>query len=183
MSFRKKNEKASGEPVLVEDTGVGTAADVEEVMKKYDRESNVRVWEGWQKLAIRWLIVAFSLYSIYFTLFGKGLREIGLTRFLAMILVIGYLNFPAQKGDTRVNHMPWYDILIMILGAAGFVYFSFNAKDILMQATKVTQNPVMVAMAIISILALMELCRRSVGIPILCVVGVLLIYTDRKSVV
>ena len=88
MSFRKKNEKASGEPVLVEDTGVGTAADVEEVMKKYDRESNVRVWEGWQKLAIRWLIVAFSLYSIYFTLFGKGLREIGLTRFLAMILVI-----------------------------------------------------------------------------------------------
>ena len=177
MSFRKKNEKASGEPVLVEDTGVGTAADVEEVMKKYDRESNVRVWEGWQKLAIRWLIVAFSLYSIYFTLFGKGLREIGLTRFLAMILVIGYLNFPAKKGDTRVNHMPWYDILIMILGAAGFVYFSFNAKDILMQATKVTQNPVMVAMAIISILALMELCRRSVGIPILCVVGVLLIYT------
>ncbi len=24
---------------------VGTARDVEEVMKKYDRESNVRVWE------------------------------------------------------------------------------------------------------------------------------------------
>ena len=35
----------------------------------------------------------------------------------------------------------------------------------------------MVALAIIGILALMELCRRCVGIPILCVVGVLLVYT------
>ncbi|MEI3101916.1 MAG: TRAP transporter large permease subunit [Oscillospiraceae bacterium] len=35
----------------------------------------------------------------------------------------------------------------------------------------------MVAIAIIGVLALMELCRRSVGIPILCVVGCLLIYT------
>lgn len=161
----------------VDDVGVGTAADVEEVMKKYDRESNVRVWEGIPKVIIRWLIVAFSLYSIGVTLFGKGLREVRLTRFLAMILIIGYLNFPARKGNTKVNHMPWYDILIMLLGAGGFFYFSLNAKDILMQATKVTQNPVMVAMAIISILAMMELCRRSVGLPILCVVGALLVYT------
>ena len=100
-----------------------------------------------------------------------------LTIFLALILIIGYLTFPAKKGTVRVNHVPWYDILIMILGSAGFFYFAANARDILMQATKVTQNPVMVAMAIISILALAELCRRSVGIPILCVVGALLIYT------
>ncbi len=177
MSFWKKDGKASQEPVPADDTGVGTAADVEEVMKKYDRESNVRIWEGKPKLIIRWLIVLFSVYCILFTLFGKGLREVGLTRFLAMILIIGYLNFPAKKGDSRVNHLPWYDILIMILGSAGFIYFSLNTKDILMQATKITQNPVMVIMAILSILSLMELCRRSVGIPILCVVGALLIYT------
>ena len=28
------------------DTSTGTAADVEAVMRKYDRESNTRVWEG-----------------------------------------------------------------------------------------------------------------------------------------
>ena len=28
-------------------------------MKKYDRESNTRVWEGLPKLVIRWLMVAF----------------------------------------------------------------------------------------------------------------------------
>ena len=177
MSFWKKDKEASGNMAPVDDVGVGTAADVEEVMKKYDRESNVRVWEGIPKVIIRWLMVAFSFYSIGVTLFGKGLREVRLTRFLAMILIIGYLNFPAKKGNTKVNHMPWYDILMMLLGAGGFFYFSLNAKEILMQATKVTQNPVMVAMAIISILAMMELCRRSVGLPILCVVGALLVYT------
>lgn len=177
MGFLKKDTKASVNTAPAEDTGVGTAADVEEVMKKYDRESNVRIWEGKPKQIIRYLMAAFSVYSIWVTLFGKGLREVRLTRFLAMILIIGYLNYPAKKGHAKVNHVPWYDILIMILGAGGFLYFSFNAKPILMQATKITRNPVMVAIAIISILSLMELCRRSVGLPILGVVGALLIYT------
>ena len=34
----------------------------------------------------------------------------------------------------------------------------------------------MVVLAIIGVLAFMELCRRCVGIPILCVLGALLIY-------
>lgn len=176
MSSKDKDEKAYN-ATPPGDVDVGTAADVEAVMKKFDRESNTRIWEGTPKTVIRYLMVAFSLYSIYITLFGKGLREVRLTRFLGMILIIGYLNFPAKKGDHKVNHIPWYDILIMIVGAAGFFYFSFNAKDILMQATKITRDPVMVIMAILSILAMMELCRRSVGIPILCVVGALLVYT------
>ena len=176
MSSKDKDEKAYN-AAPPGDVDVGTAADVEAVMKKFDRESNTRIWEGVPKTVIRYLMVAFSLYSIYITLFGKGLREVRLTRFLGMILIIGYLNFPAKKGDHKVNHIPWYDILIMIIGAAGFFYFSFNAKDILMQATKITRDPVMVIMAILSILAMMELCRRSVGIPILCVVGALLVYT------
>lgn len=156
---------------------VGTAADVEAVMKKYDRESNTRAWEGIPKQIVRWLMVLFSIYSIYVTLFGTGLPEVRLMNFLGMILIIGYLNFPARKGDTRVNHIPWYDILIMVAGAFGCFYYSFKAQDIIKLAARVTRDPFMVVIAIISVLALMELCRRSVGVPILCVVGVLLVYT------
>ena len=173
----KEKDKVAATTAPPGSVDVGTAADVEEVMKKYDRESNTRIWEGIPKLVIRIIMVLFSVYSIVFTLFGRGLRETRLTTFLGMILIIGYLNFPAKKGDQRVNHIPWYDILIMIVGAGGFFYFALNAHSILMQATRVTRNPYMVALAILSILAMMELCRRSVGIPILCVVGALLIYT------
>ena len=177
MGFWKKGASVSEKTDPKDYDGVGTAADVEEVMKKYDRESNTRIWEGRPKQVIRWLMVFFSAYCIYFTLFGKGIREVGLTRFLAMILVIGYLHFPVRKGAVRVNHIPWYDVLIMMIGSVGFLYFSFRAQEILMQATKITKNPVMVVMAVLSILAFMELCRRCVGLPILFVVGSLLVYT------
>ena len=156
---------------------VGSMADVEAVMKKYDRESNVRLWEGPPKLVIRVLMAAFSVYCIYTTLTFRGLREITLTAFLGMILIIGYLNYPARKKDVRLNYMPWYDIVIMLAGSASLFYYTFNAAKIVRQSTAITKQPLMVAMAVIAILALMELCRRSVGVPILFVVGALLVYT------
>ena len=162
---------------LEPEVDVGTAADVEEVMKKYDRESNVRVWEGMPKTIVRMLSIIFSVYCIWVTLFSVAIPEVKLNVFLGSILILGYLNFPIRKGITKVNHMPWYDILIMVAGGFPFFYFAYHAKDIIKLATRVTKDPFMVAIAIIGVLALMELCRRSVGIPILCVVGCLLIYT------
>ena len=159
------------------DTSVGTAADVEAIMKKYDNESNTRIWEGMPKTIIRWISVFFSVYCIGVTLLSKAMPEIRLTTFLGCILILGYLYYPIKKGSQRVNHLPWYDVLIMILGAAPFFYFAANAKSIIEMATNVTNKPIMIVMAILSILALMELCRRCVGIPILCVVGALLLYT------
>ena len=173
----KDNKKLVDTQAEEIDTSVGTAADVDEVMKKYDRESNTRVWEGMPKNIVKGIMVLFSVYCIYVTLFVGGLLEIRLTRFLAFILVIGYLNFPVKKGITKVNYMPWYDWIIMLLGAGSFLYFSFRARDILMMATKVSDDKLMVAIAIIGTLALVELCRRCVGLPILCVAGALLIYT------
>ena len=159
------------------DSDTGTAADVELVMKKYDRESNTRVWQGKPASIIRWLSVLFSVYSIYVTLFSTALPEIRLSMFLGMILILGYLHYPIQKGDGRINHMPWYDWVLMAVGAVPFFYFAANAHAIIKLATRVTKNPVMVLMAILALLSLMELCRRCVGIPILCVVGALLVYT------
>ena len=172
MSEEKKREAE-----LTQEVDVGTAADVEAVMKKYDRESNVRIWEGKPAVVIRWLAVLFSVYSIYVTLFSTALPEVRLTIFLGMIIILGYLNYPIKKGVTRVNYIPWYDILIMAAGALPFFYFAANAQSIIKLATRVTKNPVMVIIAIIAVLSLMELCRRCVGIPILCVVGALLVYT------
>ena len=154
-----------------------TASDVEAVMKKYDRESNVRVWEGTPGRVIRVLMVLFSVYCIVTTLTFRGMREVTLTAFLGMIVVIGYLNYPARKGWMKPNSMPWYDILIMVLGAGSLFYYTFHAKAIVPQGTAVTKSPLMLAMAVIAVLSLMELCRRSVGLPILFVLGALLIYT------
>ena len=157
---------------------IGSAADVDEVLKKYDRESNTRIWEGKPKLVIRWLMVFFSLYSIYVTLFSTAMRQIRLMNFLGMILVIGYLNFPAKKGTQKVNHMPWYDVLIMVVGAFGFFYASIHGAELANLRPKFIRGDMfLLVIACLSILAMMELCRRSVGVPILIVVGILLVYT------
>ena len=57
------------------DREVGTAQDVEEMMKKYDRESNVRIWTGVPKAVLRYIGVAFSIYCILVTLFGTMMPE------------------------------------------------------------------------------------------------------------
>mgnify|MGYP001150515727 FL=1 len=122
-------EKRNLEPELNQDTSTGTAADVEEVMKKFDRESNTRVWEGKPKLIIKGLTILFSIYCILETLFGTFMPEEKLNIFLACILVLGYLNYPMKKGMVRVNYMPWYDIIIMVAGAFPFIYFAWQPKS------------------------------------------------------
>ncbi len=147
--------------------------DLDEVMKKFDRESNTRIWEGVPKTVVTCILAAFSIFCIYVTLFATWLDELRLTTFMAFIIFIGYLVFPARKGKQKVNFMPWYDIILMLAGTGAFMYYAINASTIV---ARFNIMPYEVVIGIIGIIALVELCRRSVGLPILCVAGVLLVY-------
>ena len=147
--------------------------DLDAVMKKFDRESNTRVWEGVPKIIITCILAAFSVFCIYVTLVATWLDELRLTTFMAFIMLIGYLVFPAKKGVQKVNAMPWYDIVLMLAGTGAFLYYAFNAVEIV---ARFKILPFEVVIGIVGILCLAELCRRSVGLPILCVAGVLLVY-------
>lgn len=164
MAFFKKKEApvTDNEPMSLD-----------AVMKKFDRESNTRVWEGIPKIVINCILASFSLFCIYVTFIATWLDEVRLTSFVAYILFIGYLIFPIKKGIQRSNYIPWYDIVIMLAGTGSFLYFCFNATEIVSRF-KIT--PLEVVIGIVGILCLAELCRRSVGIPILCVAGALLVY-------
>ena len=150
---------------------------------------------------VRWLSALFSLYCIYVTLFSTAMPEVRLNIFLGLILIIGYLHYPVRKSSgavkaglidslsipltldatPRVNSIPLYDIVLMLAGAIPFFYFAWNAESIIKLALRVTspRNPnhqIMIALALMAIISAMELCRRCVGIPILCVVGALMFY-------
>ena len=163
MAFFKKKTEVTQDPM-----------DLDAVMKKYDRESNTRVWEGTPKVVVTCVLAAFSLFCLYVTLYASWLEEIRLTTFVAWIVAIGFIVFPARKGHQKVNAFPWYDALIMVLGSAAFLYFTFNAETIIMQGSKF--QPYQVAIGIVGILALCEVCRRSVGLPILIVAGCFVVY-------
>ena len=174
---------------------------IDSVMKKYDREFNTRLWTGSAATFIKFLSAAFSLYCIYVTLFSTAMPEIRLNVFLGLILILGYLHYPIKKASgyispspsdsisislaldmkPRANTIPFYDVIIMLAGAIPFFYFAWNAESIIKLALRVTspRNPnyyMMVSLAVMAIVSTMELCRRCVGIPILCVVGALMAY-------
>ena len=171
--MKKKKEKEE----FIHDDSVGTMADVEAVMKKYDRESNIRIWEGIPKKIIHYIMAAFAIYCIVDAIFLTTLQEVRYSVFMGMIILLGYLTFPVKKGYERVNYMPWYGIIIMIVGSGAYFFYAANAMTVIRLSARIMANPMYMAIGLIGILALVELCRRCVGLPILCVAGVLIIYT------
>ena len=149
-------------------------ADLDSVMRKYDRESNTRIWTGKPKIAVTLILAAFSIWCIYVTLFATFLEEIRLTSFMALIILMGFLIYPDRKDQIRPNYIPIYDIIYMIAGSGAFLYYTFNANQIINQGTRFEWYQIIIG--IIGILALVEITRRCVGIPILCVAGFFLIY-------
>ena len=160
-----------------EDQSVGTAADVEALMKKYDRESNTRIWTGTPKQIIRAIMALFAVYCIVDTVFLTTLTEIRMPIFMGMIILLGFLLFPARKGEVRVNHLPWYDILLMVVGSGAYFFYAANAMTVIRLSARIMKQPLYMAVGVVGILALIELCRRCVGLPILCVAGALIVYT------
>ena len=143
-------------------------ASAEEIMRRYDRESATRIWTGVPQKIVRYVMSVFSLYCIWSTLFSTADLPIRLSSFLGLIIIMGYLTYPAAKHHVRPNSIPWYDVVIMLLGAACFFYFCFNYRSLVMTVTSASKMTVFhIAVGIVGILCLAELCRRCVGIPIL----------------
>ena len=182
--FKKKDAEAPAEEIkaaetAADDTGYETvsAAEVDEVMKKYDRESNIRIWTGAPQMVIRCIMALFSLYCIYSTLWSTASLEVRLMIFLGCVNLMGFLYYPMSKHHVRENYIPWFDWIIMVVGSACFFYYAFNFDpiiEVLTSASKMT--PTFIVIGIIGILSLVELCRRCVGVPILCVAGALVVY-------
>ena len=163
MLFSKKKTTESQAPM-----------DLDAVMKKFDRESNTRIWEGTPKIVVNCILALFSLFCVYVTFFATWPQEIILSSFMGCIVLAGYLLYPVKKGEQKVNSMPWYDIILMFLGSSSFFYYTFDALTIIKQGRNFETHQIIIG--IIGILCLAELCRRCVGLPILIVAGSFIVY-------
>ncbi len=163
MFFKKKAVDVPAEPM-----------DLDAVMQKFDRESNVRIWEGTPKIIVSCILAIFALFCIYVTLFTSWLEELRLTSFVAFVILMGYLVYPAKKGRQKVNYMPWYDIVLMICGVGAYVYYILNVDTIIKLGMRFEMYQVIIG--VLGIISLVEVCRRSVGLPIVIVATCLIVY-------
>ena len=155
--------------------------DSQAIMQEFDRESNVRVFTGWRKTVVTALMAAFSLYMIAMALvFPTATKYTKLTTFMAFIVFIGFLIFPAYKNQTKkINHVPFYDIILAIGGSGCFLYYTIFQEDIIMMSKRI--GTLQMIIALIAILLLVELVRRAVGLPIIFVAGAFVIYAAVKA--
>ena len=176
------NVKAAAE--AADETLTGTAADVDEIMKKYDRESNTRPWKGIPSYVIKAALALFSLFMIYMNLFAVWDERIRRSLFLGMVVIFVFVLFPARKNSRKpqkVNRIPWYDVVLALAGAFSFFYFVANNKAIISHATHITTLEIW--LGVIGILILAECCRRVTGIPILVVAGCFVIYAFYVNII
>lgn len=170
----EEEQKLEDYDAFVDQSDHSIHEDIDAVMRKYDRESNVRIWAGKPKVVINLVLCLFSIWCIYVTLFATFLEEIRLTSFMGMVVLMGFLIYPAKKGTQKVNHIPIYDIIMMVAGSAAFFYFTFNSETIINQGTRFEWYQIIIG--IIGILALVEITRRCVGTPILIVAAFFIVY-------
>ena len=155
--------------------------DADKIMQDFDRESNTRVFTGWRKHVITGLLCSFSVYMISMALlFPTATKYTKLTTFMAFILFIGYLIFPAYKKQTKkVNYVPVYDIFLAFAGAASFLYYTFQQDEIIKMSRRI--GTLQIVIAFIAIILLIELVRRAVGLPIIFVAGAFIVYAAIKA--
>ena len=176
----KDKKKPDTRPAAGAETSAEEAADLDAVMRKYDRESATRMWEGTPQLLIRILMAVFGVFCIGMTLFSKDMPEIRLTLFVGSIVtcvlslaaLVAYLINTSAAG--YFQNATVSNLVLMVVGAFCFFYFALNAMTLVRLSTRI--ETVHVVIGVVGILILMELCRRCVGVPILCVAGALIVY-------
>ena len=175
--MKDNNEKDLLNNAPAGDPSVGTAADVEELMKKYDRESNTRPWEGIPAIVIKVMLAAFSVFMIYMNLFAVWDERIRRPLFLGIVILFVFILFPARKSGGRpqkVNRIPIYDIILAVVGSGCYFYFVVNSQAIIKHGIRISDLEVW--LGVIGILVLAECCRRVTGIPIIVVAACFVIY-------
>ncbi|QNL45770.1 TRAP transporter permease [Oscillibacter hominis] len=157
-------------------------AEAQAVLEKFDRESNVRIWEGVPRSIVRYLMVAFAVYSVLINLVFNWETRIERASFVGGLVFLIFLIFPATKnGKKKPNHIPWYDLLLGFVGGGTYFYFVLNCQAIIKQGIKLENYQVI--LGAIGVLITLEACRRATGIPIVIVASCFILYAlTQKSV-
>ncbi len=149
--------------------------DVDKLMADFDKESNTRHFSGIFDKIIKIAMMLFALYVMFDGWTGTMEERQKMSWFIGIIVFMAFILYPVSKKEKkRLNHVPFYDYIFAVLGAAPFFYYAINCQAIVDRASRI--NELDIAIAIVGILLLFEACRRVVGLPIVCVSAAFIAY-------
>ena len=145
----------------------------EEVLAKYDKESNVRRVQGPVQKLVFVLAVAWSMFQIYTAIFGTFPSTIQRGTHIAAALMLVYLLYPAVKGK-NLDKVPWYDCILCGLSFVVGLYHIVNFDAL--QLRSGMYNKIDIAISIIAVLLILEATRRVTGMVIVILASIFLCY-------
>ncbi|MBB5150070.1 MULTISPECIES: TRAP transporter permease [Ureibacillus] len=145
----------------------------QEILEKYDTESNVRRLGGVMKWIVFGLLLAFSLFQLYTAIFGQFTAYIQRSIHLGFGLTVIFLLFPARKKASKTK-IPFYDYLLAIIAAISGMYWTLNYQRLVTSLGKIDQMDFIVGTIVI--LLVLEAARRAVGLPITIIASLFLVY-------
>lgn len=145
----------------------------EELLQKYDAESNTRNLGGIAAKIVFFGLLAFSLFQLYTGAFGQYTAYIQRTVHLGFALTLIFLLFPARrKGNKR--KVAWYDYILALLSILVCAYWPVFYDTLVQQIGGITQAQMVVGG--IAILLVLEGTRRAVGLPITIIAILFMVY-------
>lgn len=153
-----------------------SAEEQDEILRKYDPESNTRDLGAIFRKIVFIGLLAFSLFQLYTAIFGQYTAYIQRSIHLGFALSLIFILFPAQKKIKKEKRgkVPFYDLILALLSVAVGLYWPLNIEKITMQVGRLSEMDMVIG--VIAILLTLEAARRAVGIPITIISSVFLVY-------
>lgn len=145
----------------------------EQVMAKYDRESDTRNFHGPVAWAVSAIAIAFSLFQLYTAMFGVLDAHLQRAVHLAFGLVLVYLLYPTRRSWSRQRLHP-LDAVLAVLGGVAPLYIIINYQQLVLRAGTVTA--VDMAVGLLGVLLVLEAARRVVGLPMVIIACGFVVY-------
>lgn len=145
----------------------------QEVLKKYDRESDTMQYTGFMAKIISAIAISFSVFQLYTAFFGVLDAQLQRAVHLGFALALSYLLYPTCKSWSRSSLHP-LDALLAVLGAASPAYIVIMYRELAMRAGMISTPDLVVG--VIGVLLVIEATRRVVGIPMVVVVTAFIVY-------
>ena len=154
-------------------TPTANEVDLQQLMGELDKEQAYRQHGCWRQYITVIVSILFVAFQLYASLSGRVTAQILRATHLAFVQLLAFLLFPPTKKSPR-NKLPWYDIVLGLIGSACWMYVVINFQDLARRTGAFLPQDIIVG--VIGILILMESCRRIVGIPILIIASAFILY-------
>ena len=145
----------------------------EEVLQKFDKESNKREMSGFWGYIINGICILFAAFQLYTATFGILDAHLQRAIHLAFGFLLIFLLYPTRQSWSKRKMNP-IDVIFAVVSACSSMYIVVNYNELVLRAGMNTETDFIVGL--IGTVMVFEAARRVVGWPMIIVAFVFLLY-------